>query len=102
MAIKLLDEKNMVDEVAEGVSIVEFGAAWCPPCRALLPVLEALSDLYPIKVGKVDIDDNLDLAQSQKIMNVPVLIVYQNGAEVERVIGFGGREKVEALFKKYS
>ncbi len=87
----------------KGISIVEFGATWCPPCKALLPVMEAISTKYPtISIYKVDIGEQLDMAVKFNILNVPVLLVFRDQQEIDRVIGYGGPEAVEQLFKKHA
>lgn len=99
MAVKKLE--NLAD--SSGTLLVEFGAAWCAPCKVLLPILERLSEQYPtLPVYQVDISESLDLARSQRISSVPCLVVYSNGKELERMVGFKNAEAVEAVFKKYT
>ncbi len=86
-----------------GISIVDFWATFCGPCKILAPVLEELATKYSeIKVGKVDISSNLPLASKYKVMNVPCLIVFRDGEEVDRMVGFKGKESLENLFIKHS
>lgn len=78
--------------------LVEFGAAWCPPCRALAPILEQLSQEFQgrLTVATVDTDESPRAAASLGIMGLPTLVLYKNGAPVERFIGFQPKAKLLA------
>lgn len=69
--------------------LVDFWATWCNPCRMLAPVLEELAQEYEgkVKVCKIDVDENADLAMMYGIVSVPTLILMKNGQEVERISG---------------
>lgn len=69
--------------------LVDFWAAWCGPCRMLAPVIEQLSEQYQGKVlvGKVDTDQEQELAMRYGIMSIPTVILFKDGKEVERKIG---------------
>lgn len=97
---------DSIDDVLSDkqVVVVDFWAEWCGPCKAMLPVLEDMSEKYDgaVSVGKVDINSNMDLVKKYNISSVPCLIVFKNGKEVHRSIGFKGKESVHELFSKYS
>ena len=69
--------------------LVDFYADWCPPCRALAPVLDQLADDVAgvAKVAKLDIDANPDLAEAHGVQSIPTLIVFRGGSEVARFVG---------------
>ena len=70
--------------------LVDFWATWCGPCQMLTPVMEELAEDYEGKdviIGKVDVDENLALAQRYGVMSVPTVIFFQDGKEVGRKIG---------------
>lgn len=69
--------------------LVDFWATWCNPCRMLAPVLEELAQEYEgkVKVCKIDVDENADLAMMYGIVSVPTLILMKNGQEVKRISG---------------
>lgn len=85
-------------------TIVEFGAEWCGPCKVLLPVLKELSQKYmdKVAVATIDISENLELAKKYQVSNIPCLVVLKEGKEVDRVVGYAGRDSVEKLFIKHS
>lgn len=82
--------------------LVDFWAVWCAPCKLAEPVLEDLSKLYENKVTffKLDVDKYSDLAQKYDVMSIPTTILFKNGNEVGRQIGFAGKEGFEELLKK--
>src|SRR3972149_10782373 len=81
--------------------LVDFFATWCGPCKLAEPVLETLSADYQGKVAffKIDVDKTPDLAQKYQVMSIPTTILFKNGAEVGRAIGFSGKEGFDNLIK---
>ena len=69
--------------------LVDFWAPWCGPCRMMAPVLESLSEkVSPMKLMKINTDENQSLASQYNVQGIPCLIVFKNGAESERFVGF--------------
>jgi thioredoxin 1 len=83
---------------ASGYVLVDFWAEWCGPCRMLAPVVEAISKSYgnKLKVLKLDTDANPNVSQQYRISSIPCCILFKDGQEVTRIIGF----KNEAAFKQ--
>ena len=77
-------------------AIVDFWAVWCGPCKMLAPTIEALADELDgkIAVGKVDVDENRELAMKYGVMSIPTVIYFKNGEEVTRLVGVQSREKL--------
>jgi thioredoxin 1 len=106
MADLNLTSKNFNQEVLEnkGVSVVDFWAPWCGPCQAVSPVIEDLAKEYTgkVKVAKVSVDDNSDLASQFSIMSLPTVVFFKNGQPIRSIIGAQGKEnykqEIEALF----
>ena len=99
-----LDHQSFRSEVLEGdlPAVVEFGGAWCPPCRALEPILErlAMKHVGQWKVGTVDMDEHPALAARYKVRAVPTIIVLRRGEEVARHVGLTSYEKLAALLAR--
>ena len=74
--------------------LVDFWATWCPPCRRLAPVVEELAEEMAdtLKVGKVDVDDQQELAAAFQIMSIPTLILFKDGKAVKQTMGFQPKE----------
>jgi len=86
-----VNEDNFDREVlkSDRPVIVDYWAPWCQPCRMMTPVLEKLSEqMENVKFFKINVDDNTNLAQQQGVMGIPCLIIYKDGEEVDRIVGF--------------
>ena len=87
---------------SEKAVMVDFYAHWCTPCKMLAPTVAELAEEYEgkIKVGKLDIDKNMDLADRYGVMNIPTLVIFKDGKEKERIMGLQPKEAVEDLIKR--
>jgi len=91
MSVLHLTSANFKEEVKdhEGVALVDFWAPWCGPCQMVGPVIENVANEMgkKVKVGKVNVDEERDLAQEYQIMSIPAVFVFKDGEVVERLIG---------------
>jgi thioredoxin 1 len=102
MSLELTD-KNFKTEILDTqlLSIVDFWAPWCMPCRMLAPVLEEIDQAYKgkIKVGKINVDNELNLAAQYSIMSIPALLFFKDGKVVTQIIGAVPKEHIEEKLK---
>jgi len=87
---------------AEGTVIVDFWAVWCPPCRALEPVLERLAAEHPeVTIVKVNADDEIDTATDYQALSLPTLKVFRDGEVVSTLIGARPKAALEQALAPY-
>lgn len=95
-----ITKENFDKEVlqAEGTVLVDFWASWCGPCRMIAPAVEKISEEHPdVKVCKVNIDDEQELAIKYGVMSIPTLMVVKNGEVVNTAVGLRPKEEIEEL-----
>lgn len=99
---KHLTSENFEGEVLKagnGESVlVDFWAPWCGPCKMQGPIVEKMAE-EGFNVGKVNIDEELELASKYQVMSIPTLLVFKDGKEVERLVGLHPRQAIERVMK---
>ena len=89
MSVKVINSEDFANAVKDGVSVVDFNATWCGPCKMLGPVLEKLSDeITDVKFYAMDVDENPDIAEKFGIMSIPYVAVFRDGVKVDQNVGF--------------
>lgn len=80
--------------------LVDFFADWCGPCKMMAPIVEELATELDgkAKVGKINVDENSDIAVEYNVMSIPTLIVFKNGKEEKRLVGVRNKEELLKLF----
>ena len=103
MSVKQLTTENFKKEViaSEKPVLVDFYADWCGPCRMMSPIVEEIAKELGDNavVGKVNVDENQELAIKYNVMTIPTLIIFKNENIVKTIIGVTGKEEIIALLK---
>lgn len=91
-----LKKENFKEEIKDGITLVDFYASWCGPCKMMHPIIEKIESKYKdIKVIKVDVDQHEDLAREYGVMSIPTLCLMKDGEIKEKNIGFTPEEELE-------
>jgi thioredoxin 1 len=99
--VQVLNDENFDDVIESGVTLVDFSAEWCGPCRMLTPVLEKVSEEMhkQVSFGKLDIDQSVKTAGLFQVTSVPTLILFKNGKEVGRLVGLRDASTIKDFAK---
>jgi thioredoxin 1 len=102
---KHLDTKQLEEllDEAETPIMVDFYADWCGPCKMAAPIIDKLADEFKgqMEIVKVNVDENNTAAQENGVMSIPTVIVFIDGEEVDRQIGFPGEDGYRQLIEKH-
>lgn len=102
MAIIDLTKENFQAEVTKSDKpvLVDFWAVWCGPCQMMAPILHELETKMPdVQIGKVNVDEQMDLARQFRVVSIPTLIIFKNGQEVQRMVGVTSKEELKDALK---
>ncbi len=101
MSLIHFENENFDDLKRDGVVLVDFYADWCGPCKMVSPILEEISEeRNDFKIIKVNVDKASDLATKYGVMSIPTMIVFKNGVEVDKNIGFLPKDDIIKLIEK--
>ena len=101
MSVLHVNQGNYAQEVlnSDKPVLLDFWAPWCGPCRMVAPVLEEIAAERPdIKGCKINVDEEMDLASTFRVVSIPTLVVMQNGMEADRMVGFRPKESILDMF----
>ncbi len=100
MAVMTITKENFTREVVQSDKpvLVDFWASWCGPCQMMGPVVEEVAAEHDeLKVGKINVDEQQELASNFGIMSIPTLMVFRDGKAVQQAVGFRSKEQVLEL-----
>ena len=102
--ISHLSDETFQESVDKGLTLVDFHANWCGPCRMIAPILEQLADQVEgkAKIAKLDIDEAQSTTATLQITSVPTLILFKDGKEVKRVVGVKDLDYLKDLIDSFS
>ena len=92
--------KNFKEFIKDGKVIIDFWAPWCGPCRALGPIIEEVCEENSVKLGKVNVDEEMELAELFRIQSIPYVVKFVDGDVVDQFLGLKPKSAVEEFVKK--
>ena len=101
MSVLTITDNNFEDEVlnSDKTVLIDFYADWCGPCKMQSPIVDQIAEeRADIKVGKVNVDDNPELAEKYEIMSIPTLLVINNGEVAKQFVGLTSKSEIEEAF----
>ncbi len=101
MAIEI-NKNNFSEVINSSLAVIDFWAEWCMPCQTMTPIIEELAKDYgeKVKIGKVNVDLEPELAERYSIMNIPAILFFQKGKVVDKVIGACPKEYLKEKIEK--
>ncbi|MDT7891124.1 MAG: thioredoxin [Thermoproteota archaeon] len=99
----VLNSNNFDEYIQKAkIAIIDFWAEWCMPCKIIAPIIEELAREYPdVLFGKVNVDENPDLAERFYVSAIPTLILFKNGEYQDRIVGVVPKIKLQKLIDSY-
>jgi len=95
-----LTSANFADETAAGLTVVDFWASWCGPCKMLAPIVEELSgELTDVKFGKVNVDKEQELAAVFQVDAIPTLYFIKDGKAINKMVGLTAKETLKKMIE---
>ena len=100
MSVIELTKDNFDETIKTGTTLVDFWAVWCGPCKMQSPIVDAFAESHEnVKVGKVNVDEEMALATRYGIMSIPTLMVFKNGELAAKQVGLSTMEEIEEMCK---
>ncbi len=101
--VKHLDDENFKETIANGVTLVDFYADWCGPCKMIAPIVSELAEdaelKGKVKIAKLDIDNAQLTTSNYDVTSVPTMILFKNGIEAKRMIGVQGKASIKNMIQ---
>ncbi|MBQ3145820.1 MAG: thioredoxin [Clostridia bacterium] len=97
MSVLKITNKNFEEEVlnSDKPVIIDFYADWCGPCKMMSPIIDSIAEEnQELKVGKINVDEDQELAVRYNIMSIPTIIIFKNGNEYKKIVGVTSKENI--------
>ena len=101
-ATKILSAEDFENAIENGISLVDFNAPWCAPCRMQVPIIQQLSEQFEGKalIAEMNIDENRETAVKMGIQSIPTLAVFKNGKEIQRFVGLQSQDTLSKAIEE--
>lgn len=102
--VQQLTDKDFQKETSTGVTVTDFWATWCPPCRMQAPIIEETAKSLDgkVKFSKMDVDANPETPAQFGIMSIPTLIIKKDGQVVDKLVGLHSKDQLEHVLAQYT
>lgn len=99
--LKYLNDSNFTDSISKGVTLVDFFADWCGPCKMVAPIIEELAGEFAgvATIAKIDIENAREATEKMGVTSIPTIIVFKDGKEVQRVVGVRDKAALSGLVR---
>jgi thioredoxin 1 len=101
-AIQILTDQNFQNKTRDGMVLVDFWAAWCTPCKLMVPVLNELAEETKgeVTIAKLNVDEQKATAAKYKIRSIPTMILFRYGKEIDRIVGVKSKDQLLKQIRK--
>ncbi len=96
-----MNAEKFIEDLGVNLTMVDFHASWCGPCRTLTPIIEKVSEEKNVKILKVDADESKDIATSLRVRGIPTVIFFKDGQEVDRIVGLKQATAYNEIIEKH-
>ncbi len=94
-------DESLKSTIQSGITVVDFWASWCGPCRAMAPIFDEVSkEVTGAKFGKIEIDQYQNAASEHSVQSIPTIVVFKDGKEVKRIVGLQDKDSLKSQIQE--